>query len=252
MSTTFAKLMFSLIWLNQTSAACALGDLAVAEAVYSRADQACAHCTRGIDTIASVVSGDDLGVYTQLLESNFEAIKEEFERAARLAEDNPHAGAFFQQEKESLAAERQQDWREVELFRRGFELKHCGLFPVTCAVARQLPEVCLLLNSPPPAPFRNSKLRESLWRRRASSAAPSSSPRWFLALKRAHISQWQTTIYGCSWVSLSLSQIRYTCGSATHGTVSVQSHARRNLCVSGPRESTNASFGDNGHHMIWW
>lgn len=140
LSLSFTKLMSSLVWLNQTSAACALGDLAVAEAVYNRADQACGHCTRGIVATASVLSSDALGTYARLLERNFEAIKEEFVRVAHLAEQNPHAGAFFQQEKESLASDRQESWREVELFRRGYELKHCRLFPSTCGVARQLPE----------------------------------------------------------------------------------------------------------------
>lgn len=147
LSLSFRRLMTSLIWLNQTSAACALGDLAVAEAVYSRADQACGHCTRDIETTTSVMSGDDLGAYAELLETSFEAIKSEFERAAQLAVENPNAGTFFQQEKESLASDRQDGWREVELFRRGYELKHCGIFPSTCEVARQLPEASKFFGS---------------------------------------------------------------------------------------------------------
>lgn len=103
--------------LNQTDSACALGDLAVAEAVYSRADQACGHCTRSIDATISPVPRSALAVYVELLESNHAAIKAEWQHAVELASGNPNAGAFFQVEKDSLA-ERRGDWREVELFRR--------------------------------------------------------------------------------------------------------------------------------------
>ena len=138
LSLQFSKLMSSLIWLNRTSDACAIGDLAVSEAVYSRADQACGHCTRGIDTTGWVPRAAVAG-YVSLLEENFPAIREEYQRAVALSMNNPHADAFFQQEKESLS-QRKGDWREFELFRRGFELKHCGIFERTCEVIRQLPE----------------------------------------------------------------------------------------------------------------
>jgi len=133
------------MWLNRTAEACALGDLAVSEAVYSRADQACSHCTRGIDTTGWIPRAA-VADYVRLIEENFPAIREEYLKVVHLSEKHPHADAFFQPETESLS-QTKGDWRELELFRRGFELKLCGIFGRTCEVIRRLPEASKFVGS---------------------------------------------------------------------------------------------------------
>jgi hypothetical protein len=124
LSSQFAKLMQSLLWLNRTASACALGELAVSEAVYSRVDQASAHFTRGIATSATgVVARDAVASYADLLEAHAAEIQAEYRRARELSRDNPWASSFFKPAVEEGAGpmpERPGDVEEFELFRCGF------------------------------------------------------------------------------------------------------------------------------------
>ena len=56
-----------------------------------------------------------------------------------MAQQNPHFSSHWQNEKEGLAEK--PTWTEFRLFSGGHELKYCGVFPITCSVLRQLPEV---------------------------------------------------------------------------------------------------------------
>ena len=138
----FSKLMQSLVWLNQTAAACALGELAISEAVYSRANQASAHFTRGIPTVVTGwVPRPAVRGVADHLEAHAADIQAEYRHARSLAVGNPNAGSFFKPAEEPLSMRSADDVQELELFRRGFELKHCAtIFPRTCEIMRQLPE----------------------------------------------------------------------------------------------------------------
>lgn len=138
LSLQFSKLIQSLLWLNKTAAACALGDLAVSEAVYSRVDQAPTHFTRDVAT-AGWIPREAIVSYANYLESHFADIRKEYQHARDISVYNPWAGTFFKPAEEPLS-DSSDDVQELELFRRGFELKHCAIFPRTCEIMQQLPE----------------------------------------------------------------------------------------------------------------
>ncbi len=138
LTVQFSKLMQSLVWLNRTAAACALGELAVSEAVFSHVDQAPTHFTRDVDTVRWVPR-EAIASYANYLESNFADIQKEYQYAREVSAQNPLASIFFKPP-EAPIADLHDDVQELELFRRGYELKNCAVFPRTCEVMRQLPE----------------------------------------------------------------------------------------------------------------
>ena len=138
LSLQFSKLIQAQLWLNRTAEACALAELAVSEAVYSRADQAPTHLTRDVAT-AGWVPQQAIAPYATVFESNIAEIQAEYQHARAASAQNPMASTFFKPPEESLSASNA-DVQELELYRRGYELKHCGIFPRTCEILRQLPE----------------------------------------------------------------------------------------------------------------